>query len=218
RILIAALMETLSSKPQSISAKLEMSPQGCRALWAEWDALDGYLEQNGCWTNEQRSWALDLLGLSKIRRDSGRTELDPRPGDGTTALSRAQAVVRRELTRLTQRADSPELQEADQSERAQIIEHKLRPENQEARLAERYRGEHARRVEWYWKVLHKLQRPAADPLDRLLPREGRMPRQEDVMEEAMKLLQDAGLWKPGQEPPKGMKPTAQEMAHAEHLF
>jgi hypothetical protein len=218
RILLAVLLETLSSKPQSISAKLEMSPQGCRALWAEWDALDGYLEQNGCWTQEQRSWAMDLLGLSKIRRDSGRTELDPRPGDGTTALSRAQDVVRREMTRLKQRADSPELQEADQSERAQVVEHKLRPETQEARLAERYRGEHARRVEWYWKVLHKLQRPAADPFDRLLPREGRMPRQEDVMAEAMKLLQDAGLWKAGQEPPKGMKPTAKEMAHAEELF
>src|SRR5262249_45418561 len=99
--------------PVQATATLLASPQGCLALAQEWDALDGYLDKHGAWTAEQRSYALDLLGTSALRRDSGRTELDPRPGDGTTALSRARQVVQEQIAMLQQRAASDWLTRTD---------------------------------------------------------------------------------------------------------
>src|SRR5205085_1276380 len=112
--LVAELMELLARKPGTVVHTLQNSRQGFREMIAAWDALEGYLEKHGYWTPPQRSLAFDLLGTNKVVRDSGRTELDPRPGDGTTAASRAQRVITREIERLKQRAALPVLREMEE--------------------------------------------------------------------------------------------------------
>ena len=158
RTMVQGLLEILPKKPHSVSRKLELSPQGCTAMATAWDALDGHLEKKGEWNDEQRSFAFDLLGVGKALRNSGRTELDPQPDDGTTKLSLAQEVARREMKRLQERAESEAVKQYDAMERQQIIEQRYQLETPEARLGERYRREHARSVQWYWNVLDELQR------------------------------------------------------------
>jgi hypothetical protein len=144
---------------QAIATLLD-SPQGCLALADEWDALDGYLDKNGAWTAEQRNYALDLLGTSALRRDSRRTELDPRVGDGTTALRRARDVVQQQIAMLKKRAESGWLTRGDKYRQRFRILNAAVLDTREFRLAERYRAEQARRLQWWLNRLEKLQSAA----------------------------------------------------------
>lgn len=116
--------------------------------------------------------------------------------------------ITREMERLKERAALPVLQEMEERERQQIIAQRKRLETREARLAERYRGEHARRVQWYWNVLDQLQ-GAPKPKTEA----GRT-----KVEAALQEMKDAGLFEDGEEIAEWMVPTEAEIAEAEDLF
>jgi hypothetical protein len=154
---VRALVAQLTEDPLEAIERLLQSPQGCTALIQQWDALEGLLEKNGTWSAVEQQRAFDLLGVDPLARESGRTEFDPRPGDGTTFQGRAREVIRREMASLQQRAASEVVQRWDNEDREDTFEERVVLQSREARLAERYRGEQSRRLEWWMKALDRLQ-------------------------------------------------------------
>jgi hypothetical protein len=210
-----AIADMARDPVQAIATLLDC-PQGCLALADEWDALDGYLDKNGAWTPEQRSYALDLLGVSALRRDSGRTELDPRPGDGTTALSRARDVVQQQIALLKKRAESGWLTRGDKFRREDRILKEAVLDTREFRLAERYRAEQARRLQWWLNRLEKLQSAHGREQAAIgAAHAARLHAQRQA--EAARSQAEAGSLaeKPD---PQWAQPTENEMAQAEALF
>src|SRR5260370_3597512 len=53
----------LSKQPALVVAELQRSKHGCDWLIARWDALHQALVTNGAWTDAQREFAFDLLGV-----------------------------------------------------------------------------------------------------------------------------------------------------------
>lgn len=61
------------------------------------------------------------------------------------------------MQRLQERAQSPRLTKFAECQRLAVVDQLKILESREGRLAERYRAEHARRLQWWWKALDKLQ-------------------------------------------------------------
>jgi hypothetical protein len=204
----------LRRQPDRAVALLLQSPYGCEALIQQWDGLDGLLEKNGTWTAEQRQRALDLLGVDPLVRDSGRTPFDPRPGDGTTFADRARDLIRRQLQWLQERAEDPALHRTVERQREDTIA-KLRVlDSREARLAERYRAEQARRMQWWSRVLDKLQSRSGRERARLSKAHNERAAEKRSYEETLHILREAGVLKEGKEPPQWAQTTEQDIAAA----
>jgi hypothetical protein len=208
----------LTQDPARAVAELLESPLGCDALIQQWDGLDGFLEKNGCWTPEQRQRALDLLGIDSFVRDSGRTVFDPRPGDGTTFQSRAQEVIRRELAQLRERAALPALHRTVERQRENTVAQLEILDSRKARLAERYRAEQARRMQWWWRVLEKLQSRPGRERSRQSRASMEEAAQKRASDEMTRLLREAGVIQEGQEPPKWSQTTEKDMVEAAKRF
>ncbi len=75
----AELALGLSKKPEHVTHQLRRTKQGADWLIGRWRSLALILESRGGWDGDQRSLALDLLGVPPELRD-GPTPLDPMPG------------------------------------------------------------------------------------------------------------------------------------------
>jgi hypothetical protein len=228
---VRALVTQLAEDPLGAIERLLQSPQGCEALIQQWDALEGLLEKNCTWSAVERQRAFDLLGVDPLARESGRTEFDPRPGDGTTFQSRAQQVIRREMANLRQRAASEIVQRWDEHDREDTFEERVILNSREARLAERYRAEQSRRVEWWWRALNRLQsdegqEQAAEGARIVKRREHKKAIaramkdeatriQNERSEAALKEMQEAGILDADEGFPKWAQPTEQKLIEAE---
>jgi hypothetical protein len=211
------LVVLLTRDPVRAAAQLLQSPAGCAALIDQWDGLDGCLEKNGSWTEAQHARALDLMGIDPLVRDSGRTPFDPRPGDHTTFPNRARKVIAEHIAWLQQRAAAPPMQRTDERRREAVIKKQKVLDSREARLAERYRGEQARRMEWWWRVLNKLQGKEGQVQARESEAHAehlKRQRQNERHEETVRLLRQAGVLQEGETAPQWAEATTQDLAAA----
>jgi hypothetical protein len=210
----------LAHNPVRAIALLLQSPQGCQALISQWKGLEGFLRKNGCWTKPQQARAFDLLGVDPVMRDSGTTEFDPQPGDGTTFQSRAQQVIARELAQLQERAESPPLHRTWERQREHTIAKLKVLDSREARLAERYRAEQARRLRWWSGVLEKLQsKPGRERSQESQAHSAKLAKKMKY-DETLEILRNAGVLKEGQEPPEWVQSamTEKHLDEAEEKF
>jgi hypothetical protein len=137
------LAADLARKPAVGSRQLQWTKQGCDALLERWRGLERTLRAKGGWTEEQRSLALDLLGVPKVLRD-GATVLDPAPG--VEALDLRQQVVRQEIERL-ERIRAERLHELDEAEQA-LAEQGAGPPDPTLILLMRLEAACQRRLQW----------------------------------------------------------------------
>ena len=95
------LAEGLAKTPQVVAAKLEANPQGCGVKLVLWTGLLSSLSLHRDWTDNQRSLALDLLGIHRDLRDA---ETPINPAHGNVFETRI-LVVNTEIARLTDLRD-----------------------------------------------------------------------------------------------------------------
>src|SRR5262249_31060682 len=103
----APLAARLGARPEVVAQQLLETTQGLDLLWERWAALGAVLERRD-WTEDERTLALDLLGVPGVLR-AGPTPL------GETVADR-RALVARKLARL--RARQPMLEARDGREQA----------------------------------------------------------------------------------------------------
>ena len=92
----ATLADGLARKPQVVADRLAATPHGCDLMIDLWKGLRASLDRHKTWTDNQRSLALDLLGIHPDLRDAD-TPVDPTVGDD---FSTRMHVVDGELARL----------------------------------------------------------------------------------------------------------------------
>jgi len=92
----AALAAGLPKNPHLVAARLAATPHGCDLMMDLWKGLRASLYQNKTWTDNQRSMALDLLGIHRDLRDA-ETPVDP--ADRSVFTTRM-TVVDAEIARL----------------------------------------------------------------------------------------------------------------------
>jgi hypothetical protein len=215
---VRELVALLSRDATGAIVQLLKTPQGCAALIDQWDGLEGLLLKNGSWNPTQHQRALDLLGVDPMMRESGRTAFDPQPGDGTTAVSRAQQVIRREIQSLRERADSERLKTVDSMEQDDMAEERKVLDTREARLAERYRAEQARRLEWWWRILNELQDKTGQESSEDSAPKSEQPEPASPVQEAIKKLREAADLDDDEDLPQGTELTEKQWAEAEERF
>ena len=72
----AVLLVKISKNPQVVARKLQQCYFGCQLLMEEWGLLGEALFRNGVLSQDERSYALDLMGYNPKFRN-GRTQIDP---------------------------------------------------------------------------------------------------------------------------------------------
>lgn len=91
RLEVGNVAARLAKDPMRVSRRLEATRHGCELMRELWLRLGEALEDDGDWTQSQRSTALDLLGLPPDLR-GGLTPLDPFD-DSDPATRRLEVVV-----------------------------------------------------------------------------------------------------------------------------
>ena len=76
----ATLAVGLPKNPHRVAAELAATPHGCDLMLDLWKGLRASLDRHKTWTDNQRSIALDLLGIHRDLRDAS-TPVDPAEGD-----------------------------------------------------------------------------------------------------------------------------------------
>ena len=89
----------LAKDCERIAHALGQTKQGAIILLEAWEVLGGILRNNGGWTEPQRQYAFDLLGVAPALRDG-----HPRLPQGANAAALAR-LVQTEIDRLRERID-----------------------------------------------------------------------------------------------------------------
>ena len=143
----------LAKSPQVVTAKLEATPQGCGVKLVLWTGLLSSLSLHRDWTDNQRSLALDLLGVHRDLRDA-ETPIDP---ENRAAFEVRLTVVNTEIARLTDLRDRV-LIDLDADDRA-VAETTLGAEfTKPMQLLDRYERACSRRQASAWRKLNAAQR------------------------------------------------------------
>lgn len=152
RLEAESLAAGLAKRPAMVAAKLALTPHGCDTLVSLWRGLKSSLERHRTWTENQRSLALDLLGIHPHLRDA-ETPIDPAEGDEYEARSQ---VVESEIARVISARERTLA--LDASERA-MAEQTLGVEfTKPAQLIDRYERNAFRRYQLAWKGLQEAKR------------------------------------------------------------
>jgi hypothetical protein len=160
----AELAARLPRSPETVSWQLQETLQGVELLIGRWEALGKTLALTGTWDDQQRSEALDLLGVRRDRRQ-GWTELVPDAGD---SLSEAEWFRQHVECRLRDlRALLPQLEEHDEVERLRAMAGDAPTTDAELKRLRRYERGCLRTLQWALAQLKARQRdglagPTAD--------------------------------------------------------
>ena len=92
----ATLAAGLAKNPRVVAERLAATPHGCDLMTELWRGLRASLDRHKAWTDNQRSMALDLLGIHTDLRDAA-TPIDPSQDD---IFETRMTVVDAELARL----------------------------------------------------------------------------------------------------------------------
>jgi hypothetical protein len=160
----AELAARLPRSPETVAWQLQETLQGVELLIGRWEALGKTLALTGTWDDQQRSEALDLLGVRRDQRQ-GWTELVPDAGD---FLSEAEWFRQHVECRLRDlRALVPQLQEHDKVERLRAMAGDASPSDAELKRLRRYERGCLRTLQWALAQLKARQRDglAGPPAD-----------------------------------------------------
>jgi hypothetical protein len=158
KLAAAQLAARLPRNPETIALELEHTLQGVELLIGRWEALGKTLAMTGTWDEQQRSEALDLLGVRRERRQ-GWTPLVPDAGDFLTEAEWFAQHVEcrlRDLRRLL-----PQLEEHDEVERLRAMEGHASPSDPELKRLRRYERGCLRTLQWAVSQLKARKREAA---------------------------------------------------------
>jgi hypothetical protein len=163
RIDAEALASGLAKTPALVAARLQATPQGCDLMIRRWKGLRSSLDRHQTWTDNQRSHALDLLGIHPDFRDA-ETPVDPVDGD---LFAIRCDLVDSEIRRLaTVRESTIGL---DDTERA-LAEQSLGAEfTKPVQLLDRYERNAFRRQQWARRQLSAAQRGDAPETAKPVP-------------------------------------------------
>jgi hypothetical protein len=145
KLAAAQLAAKLPKSPETIIFELEHTLQGVELLIGRWEALGKTLAMTGTWNDQQRSEALDLLGVRRDRRE-GWTELVPDPGDFLTEAEWFGQHVECRLRDL--RALRSRLEEHDAAERLRAMAGDASPSDAELKRLRRYERGCLRNLQW----------------------------------------------------------------------
>jgi hypothetical protein len=138
----AELALGLSKKPEHVGHQLRRTKQGAEWLIGRWRSLGQILESHGTWDADQRSLALDLLGVPRELRN-GPTPLVPGPGHEEAGW--LAELARREEEQLVALRDDV-LEALDAREREEAMAGVERRPDPELRRLRRYEAGCLRRL------------------------------------------------------------------------
>ena len=154
RLAAEELALKLPRNPAFVARKLQASRHGCLLLIERWGALQSSLADLG-WTDDQRSHALDLLGVHSDFR-TGTTAVDLPSGD---LKSHRLALIADEIERLRGLIASS-LESLDAIDREQAESGLSLLADKDARRIERYEKTCWTRFLWALRELRSLNAPA----------------------------------------------------------
>jgi hypothetical protein len=162
------IADKLHKRPSLYTTELESTLQGSRLKLDLWYALQDSLNTEKTWTDEQRSLALDLLGVDPLFRD-GRTPLDPSNRD---VFKTRNEVVEQEIDRLEDLSEHS-LTRLDESEHRLALSSVGAEFSPQGMLLNRYENAIQRRRHANWRKLMELKAsnptPAPAPVSRPQP-------------------------------------------------
>ncbi len=134
----AALAETLASKPASVARRLRGSKHGCLVMIEGWHQLDGVLIRAGKLDDDQKSMALDLLGISNAVRKTGSVLDVP---EGVAPREHLRGIVRAEVKKLEAKIEEGGLGVLDKA-KYDLALLGIDPLDDQMRVLKRYSREH----------------------------------------------------------------------------
>ncbi|WZO98270.1 hypothetical protein EP7_005330 [Isosphaeraceae bacterium EP7] len=147
----ARLARSLPARPDETASRLSVTAPGCEWLIGRWQALGHALDKTGAWTDEQRTMALDLLGVDLAARDMPMfLDVD----DDATSLGARQALVDDQLERLHARKESS-LDDIEDDRREAAAKGLFTVEDPALVLLRRYETASFRRMKWALDQMHK---------------------------------------------------------------
>jgi hypothetical protein len=154
KAVVARAARSLTRRPAETAMELASSAPGCDWLIDRWRMLGFALDGAGEWSAEQRTMALDMLGIAAELRDA-ETPIDA--PEGADALEFNQALVDEQLERLIARKeDSLDAIEDDHRE-AVALGYAVDLDPALA-LIRRYEAASFRRMRWALDLFHKGRR------------------------------------------------------------
>lgn len=172
RLEVLELAEKLGKNPEGVTQKLLLTKQGVQWIVSRWRLLIMTIETVGDWNAEQRSLALDLMGLSETFRQTV-----PIPFDHADAAIQAKLrrdMAEREIARLEKLVEDYFLTiDGNLQHRAELGMEPLA--NRELKLLRRYERDARRRFEWAYRQFQEhrkaRQQPAPTVTKQTLPDE-----------------------------------------------
>ncbi len=158
RLAAAELAARLPRSPETIAWQLQKTIQGVELLIGRWEVLGKSLAMSGTWDEQQRSTALDLMGVPRDQR-GGWTELVLDEGDFFTEAEWFAQHVECRLRDL--RALKPELEAHDAAERLRAMEGHASPADAELKRLRRYERGCLRTLQWAVAQLKARRKGAA---------------------------------------------------------
>ena len=155
KAVVAKAARALGRRPAETAMVLASSSPGCDWLIDRWRMLGFALDKVGEWSDEQRTMALDMLGVAADLRDL-ETPIDA--PDGADALEFCQAFVDDQLERLIDRKDETLDDIEDDLREAVSLGYAVDLDPALA-LIRRYEAASYRRMRWALDLLHKARRP-----------------------------------------------------------
>ncbi|WZO96186.1 hypothetical protein EP7_003170 [Isosphaeraceae bacterium EP7] len=156
----AKLGKTLGDCPDEVASRLSTTSAGCEWLGVRWRALGKVLEKKGSWSDEQKSLALDLMGVAAEVRAMDSPLDAPEGIDASTHL---RDIVEYELEALALRQEDS-LDAIDDELREATSLGLIAVDDPTLGLLRRYETASFRRQRWALDMLHRgRQKPAPVP-------------------------------------------------------
>ncbi|WZO95783.1 hypothetical protein EP7_002753 [Isosphaeraceae bacterium EP7] len=156
----AKLGKTLAGSPDEVASRLSTTSAGCEWLGVRWRALGKVLEKKGSWSDEQKSLALDLMGVAAEVRAMDSPLDAP---EGVDAAIYLRELVESELESLSLRQEES-LDAIDDDLREATSLGLIAVDDPTLVLLRRYETASFRRQRWALDMLHKgRQKPAPVP-------------------------------------------------------
>ncbi|WZO99760.1 hypothetical protein EP7_001373 [Isosphaeraceae bacterium EP7] len=149
--------KTLAGCPEEVAARLASTASGCDWMIVRWRALGKVLEKAGDWTDEQRSLALDLMGVDADLRAMDSPLDTPA---GADLMSHLRDLVECELEGLAARQEEA-LDAIDDDLREAATMGLMATDDPSLVLLRRYETASYRRQRWALDMLHKGRQKAA---------------------------------------------------------
>jgi hypothetical protein len=147
----AKMARSLANRPEETASRLSVSAPGCEWMIDRWRALGLALDKAGEWTDDQKTMALDLLGVAANNRDLP-TPLDA--PEGADALESLQALVDGQLDRLHARKESS-LDDIEDDRREAATRGIFTVDDPGLVLLRRYETASFRRMKWALDLMQK---------------------------------------------------------------